>query len=95
LLEEVLNIAGLEGLTFIILHELSHLIKKHIRHNLRDSHRYGDLRKQYFFFENQYIGFDALFIDYYTNTRYTLDQEFESDLLALKLMKEMGLTGLT
>ena len=42
-------------------------------------------------FENQYTGFDALFIDYYTNTRYKIDQELEADLFALKIMNEMGL----
>ena len=41
-------------------------------------------------FTNQYTGFDALFIDHFTNTRYTLDQEVEADLLALRLMHEIG-----
>ncbi len=42
-------------------------------------------------FENQYIGFDALFMDYYTNARFTLDQELEADLFALRIMNEMGM----
>ena len=37
-------------------------------------------------FENQYTGFDALFIDYYTNTRYKIDQELEADLFAAYLL---------
>lgn len=90
LLNDVLNAAGLEGLTFLLLHELSHLVKKHIRHNLRENYRYGDIRRQFFMFQNQYTGFDALFMDYYTNTRYTLDQELEADLFALKVMRENG-----
>jgi hypothetical protein len=32
-----------------------------------------------------------LFLDYYTNTRFTLDQELEADLFALRIMKETGL----
>lgn len=30
-------------------------------------------------------------MDYYTNSRYTLDQELEADLFALRVMKECGL----
>jgi hypothetical protein len=48
------------------------------------------LKKQFFLFENQYTGFDALFIDYYTNTRFKIDQELEADLFALKMMNELG-----
>jgi len=29
-------------------------------------------------------------MDYYTNTRFNLDQELEADLFALKVMKENG-----
>jgi hypothetical protein len=67
-------------------------VKKH--NNLRETHRYGDLRRQYVMFENQYIGFDALFTDYFTNQRYTLDQELEADMFALRVMRESGLGGL-
>ena len=42
-------------------------------------------------FENQYIGFDALFMDYYTNSRFTLDQELEADLFALRIMQDLGI----
>ena len=72
-MDELLSKTGLEGLAFALLHELAHSMKKHIRHNLRESYRYGDLRRQLFFFNNQYTGFDALFLDYYTNTRFTLE----------------------
>lgn len=72
-MDELLNKTGLEGLAFALLHELAHHVKKHIRHNIRDSYRYGDIRRQLFFFNNQFTGFDALFLDYYTNTRFTLD----------------------
>ena len=41
-------------------------------------------------FSNEYTGFDAVFVDYFTNTRFTLNQEAESDLLALKVMHECG-----
>jgi hypothetical protein len=30
-------------------------------------------------------------MDYYTNARFTLDQELEADLFALRIMNEMGL----
>ena len=33
-LEEVLEIGGIEGLTFVILHELSHIIRRDIIRNL-------------------------------------------------------------
>ena len=75
LLEEVLNVGGLEGLAFLLLHELSHLSKSHLRENLISSIKFGDLKRQLFLFNNQYTGFDALFVDYFTNTRFTLDQE--------------------
>ena len=81
----------MEALAFVILHELAHVVKGHTRSNLGEMHRYGDLRKQLFFFENQYIGFDALMIEYYTNSRFTLDQELEADMFALRAMSECGL----
>jgi len=83
LLEDILKAGGLEGLAFVLLHELAHLIKSHLRHNLIETNKFGDLRRQLFMFNNQYTGFDALFVDYFTNTRYTLDQEGEADLIAL------------
>lgn len=52
LLEEVLDKGGLEGLVFLILHELSHLIKSHLRKNLIDTNKFGDLKKQFFLFTN-------------------------------------------
>jgi hypothetical protein len=30
-------------------------------------------------------------MDYYTNSRYTLDQELEADMLALRVLKECGI----
>ena len=42
-------------------------------------------------FTNQYIGFDALFIDYYTNSRFEIAQESEADIIAFKNMERMGL----
>ena len=91
LLEQTLKVGGLEALAFLLLHELSHIIKSHLRKNLLQLHPYGDLKRQLFLFNNQYTGFDALFIDHFTNTRYTLDQEVEADLLAIRLMQEIGL----
>ena len=40
---------------------------------------------------NQYTGYDALFIDHFTNTRYTLDQEQEADELTFVIMQDIGL----
>ena len=54
--------------------------------------KYGDLKKQLFLFDNGYIGFDALFIDYYTNYRYNVDQEINADILALSIMKQIGIS---
>jgi hypothetical protein len=90
LLEKTLKIGGLAALSFLILHEMSHLVKSHLRANLIGTHKLGDLRRQLFLFTNQYTGFDALFVDYFTNTRYTLDQEGEADLVALKLMSQIS-----
>ncbi len=45
LLEEILTAGGIEGLAFVLLHELAHISKKHTRTNLREIHRYGDLRR--------------------------------------------------
>jgi Zn-dependent protease with chaperone function len=72
LLERLLATGGIEALGFALLHELAHVAKRHTVRQLR-AHGFGDLRRQYFLFGNQYIGFDALFMDYYTNSRYTLD----------------------
>ena len=41
-------------------------------------------------FQNEYTGFDAAFEEYFTNTRYTLTQEAEADLLALRVIQECG-----
>lgn len=41
-------------------------------------------------FTNQYTGFDAVFIEYFTNSRYLLDQEAEADLLAIRVVHECG-----
>ena len=92
LVSECLKVAGVDGLAFLLCHELAHLSKNHLRSNICSSIKYGDLRKQLFMFNNQYTGFDAVFIEYFTNTRYMLDQEAEADLLALKVMKECGFT---
>lgn len=43
---------GLEALTFVLLHEIGHIAKKHNLRNLTDTYKWGDLRKQYFMFEN-------------------------------------------
>lgn len=87
----MLSTGDLEGLAFALLHELAHIAKRHTLQNLSRSHRFGDLRRQYFLFANQYIGFDALMQEYYTNTRGTLDQELECDMFALRVMRECGM----
>jgi beta-lactamase regulating signal transducer with metallopeptidase domain len=85
----------LEGLAFLLLHELAHIALGDLCTNLSFLHPYGDLKHQLFLFTNSYTGFDALFIDHFTNTRYTLDQEAQADLLALKLMEEIGFQRLS
>jgi hypothetical protein len=36
---------GLEALTFVLLHEIGHIAKKHNLRNLTDTYKWGDLRK--------------------------------------------------
>ena len=86
LLEQALRVGNLEALSFLLVNELSHIVKGHLKKNLMQTHNYGDLRNQLFFFTNQYTGYDALFIDHFTNTRYTLDQETEADELTFVIM---------
>jgi predicted Zn-dependent protease len=90
LVSECFDIAGVDGLAFLIAHELAHISKSHLRRNISRFVKYGDLKKQLFMFTNQYTGFDAVFIEYFTNTRYLLDQEAEADLLAIRVMHECG-----
>lgn len=90
LLNETLEVAGVDGLAYVLAHELAHMTKSHLRTNLHKMVKRGDLRKQLFMFNNSYTGFDAAFIDYFTNTRFTLVQEAEADLLALKVIHECG-----
>ena len=52
LLNQVLAVAGLEGLAFLLLHELAHLAKGDLPCNLSQLHPYGDLRHQLFLFTN-------------------------------------------
>ena len=52
--------------------------------------KYGDFRKCEWSFKNQYTGYDALFIDYFTNLRHTLDQEVHADLGAVTEMARIG-----
>ena len=52
LVEEALKVGGLEGLSFVILHELSHHVKSHLRSNLIQTHKFGDLKRQLFLFTN-------------------------------------------
>lgn len=72
LFQQLMSQVGMEAIVFLILNEIHHVIKSHHRENLHENKKYGDLRKQLFFFQNQYTGFDALFIDYYTNTRFKI-----------------------
>lgn len=95
LLEQMLKAGGLEALTFLIVHELSHLVKEHLPKNLMQSYAYGDLRKQLFFFTNEYTGYDALLVDHFTNTRYTLEQEQEADELAFVILRDLDLLSKT
>lgn len=44
-LDKVLETSGLEGISFIILHELAHIAKKHIKSNLKQAVKYGDMKK--------------------------------------------------
>ena len=52
LLEQTLKVGGLEALAFLLLKELSHIIKSHLRTNLMLQIPYGDLKRQLFLFNN-------------------------------------------
>lgn len=97
LLEQVLRTesGGIEALSYLILHELCHLVRGHLQTNLQQTFHYGDLKNQLFFFTNQYTGYDALFIDHFTNTRYTLEQEIQADELSWVIAADLGLIGRT
>ena len=73
LLSQIIEVGGVESLAYVILHELSHLARGHLRQNLMENIPYGDLKRQLMFFKTEYTGYDALFIDHFTNTRYTRD----------------------
>ena len=45
LLEQTLKTGGLEALAYLLLHQLSHLVKQHLRQNLVTQHPYGDLKR--------------------------------------------------
>jgi Zn-dependent protease with chaperone function len=45
MLEEVLSAGGLPGLAFVLLHELAHQVKSHLRQNLISSNKFGDLKR--------------------------------------------------
>lgn len=94
LIEQVLTNGenGLTQLIFLIIRELAHLKKRHIMKNILSQHRYGDIKKQLFLFETGYTGFDALFIDYYTNQRMKVEQELHADIFACNVMhKSLGI----
>ena len=84
---------GVEALSYLIVKELSHLVRGHLQTNLQKTFHYGDLKNQLFFFTNQYTGYDALFIDHFTNTRYTLEQEIQADELTWVIVADLGLMG--
>jgi hypothetical protein len=70
LVSQCFEIAGVHGIAFVLAHELAHISLSHLRRNISRFVKYGDLKKQLFMFTNQYTGFDAIFIEYFTNTRY-------------------------
>lgn len=52
LMTEILHKGGIDGLIFLLLSEMAHLHKQHIRQNLFEQHKYGDLKKQLIMFTN-------------------------------------------
>ena len=93
LIEEILSIdgCGLNSLVFLMIREIAHLKKRHTIQNILSYQKYGDLKKQLLLFETGYTGFDALFVDYYTNQRYKIDQEIAVDFVAVGVMKKLGI----
>lgn len=45
LVSETLEVAGVDGLAYIVAHELAHITKSHLRTNLHKMVKRGDLRK--------------------------------------------------
>lgn len=91
LIQKVISNGGVNSLIFLLLRNIAHLKYRHTVRNILEQNKYGDVKKQLFLFETGYTGFDALFIDYYTNQRYKIDQELEVDLFALNMMREIGI----
>ena len=74
-------------LIFLILRHFELLRLGCLQKNLAEKTKYGDFRRQFFFFKSRYTGYDILFIDYLTNMRYTLDQINQADVNAIKIMQ--------
>lgn len=76
-------------LVFLILKKYEILSRQFLIENLASKVKYGDFRRQLFFFKAKYTGYDALFIDYLTNMRYTLDQVRQAELDTVQSMHDM------
>ena len=81
----------LKPLIFLLIREVIHLKRRHTLENILQHQKYGDIKKQVLLFQTGYTGFDALFVDYYTNSRYKIDQEIAVDLTTIRIMKQMGM----
>ena len=90
LYEKVIAVAGPHGLAYLLAHELAHLSKGHARHNVNKSAKRGDLKKQLLLSHSNYTGYDAIFQEYFTNQRFTREQEEECESLALKVLLDCG-----
>ena len=73
------QVTDLRQLLFMIIRWLQIVRMQFLRQNLAQKVKYGDFRRQLFYFKAKYTGYDALFIDYLTNMRYTLDQIMMAD----------------
>ena len=73
------SVDDVRQIIFLILRHFELLRMKSCQVNLSKKIRYGDFRRQFFFFKSRYTGYDVFFIDYLTNMRYTLKQVIQAD----------------
>ena len=83
------SLTDVRQLIFIILRHFELLRLDYLSKNLSQRTKYGDFRREYFFFKSRYTGYDILFINYLTKTRYTLNQVRQADVNAVHTMKSL------
>jgi hypothetical protein len=81
------SLTDVRQLIFLILRHFELIRLGALKQNLTERTKYGDFRREFFYFKSRYTGYDVLFINYLTNTKYTLEQIRMADLNAIHTMK--------